>query len=219
MAVSHVEIIRGQGTHLMRAVMADVPSNILAHRALTGADHWDEFWEGVLHMPPMPNREHQDFQWALETWLRRFWASPRQGRVYHEVNLAPPGGWPTDYRIPDLVLLAPDRFSIDRNEYFEGPPTVVIEIRSPGDETLEKLPFYAKLGVPEVWVIDRDTKRPEVHVLKGPRYVRKPALPDGWMHSEITGVQLRGVKRRLLALRIAGDESTERLLPESDLHE
>ena len=47
-------------------------------------------------------------------------------------------------------------------ECLEGPPTVVIEIRSPDDETLEKLPFYAKLGVPEVWVIDRDSRAVEI---------------------------------------------------------
>ena len=30
----------------------------------------------------------------------------------------------------------------------------MIEIRSPEDEALEKLPFYAALGVPEVWIFD-----------------------------------------------------------------
>ena len=33
-----------------------------------------------------------------------------------------------------------------------------MEIRSPGDESFEKLPFYGRLGVCEVLVIDRDTK-------------------------------------------------------------
>ncbi|MGE3803812.1 MAG: hypothetical protein AB7K24_03950 [Gemmataceae bacterium] len=36
----------------------------------------------------------------------------------------------------------------------------------PGDETYDKLPFHEELGVPEVWVIHRDTKLPEIHVLK-----------------------------------------------------
>ena len=47
---------------------------------------------------------------------------------------------------------------VDRDAYLEGGPTVVVEIRSPGDETMEKLPFYAQLGVPEVWIVDRDTQ-------------------------------------------------------------
>ena len=40
--------------------------------------------------------------------------------------------WPNNYRIPDLVLLTPERFDIDCNEYFDGGPDAVVEIRSPG---------------------------------------------------------------------------------------
>jgi hypothetical protein len=54
----------------MKAVMSEVPADILAWRKRTGADRWDEMWEGVLHMPPMPNREHQELEWAMETYLR-----------------------------------------------------------------------------------------------------------------------------------------------------
>src|SRR5262245_25481128 len=150
----------------MKAVMPIVPPDILAWRKKTGAHKFDELWDGVLHMPPMPNRDHQDLEGSLEMYLRVHWGKPNEGKVYHQINLAPIGGWPNNFRIPDLLLLKPERFAIDRNEYFEGAPDVVIEIRSPGDETYEKLDFYRELGVPEVWVIDRDTKEPEVHVLK-----------------------------------------------------
>ena len=34
----------------------------------------------------------------------------------------------------------------------------MIEIRSPGDETFEKQPFWERVGVAEVVVIDRDDK-------------------------------------------------------------
>jgi hypothetical protein len=39
----------------MKAVMANVPEHILEWRRRTGADQWDEMWEGVLHMAPSPN--------------------------------------------------------------------------------------------------------------------------------------------------------------------
>ncbi len=197
----------------MKALMLDVPPRILEARTRTGIDRWDEMWEGVLHMPPMPNREHQDFQWALETWLRMHWVQPRGNRVYHEINLTSPGGWPNDYRIPDLVLLTPDRFDIDRNEYFEGPPTVVVEIRSPGDETFEKMSFYAKLAVPEVWIIERDTRTPELHVLTEGDYANQAPDADGWLHSAATAVRLRAETGDRLAIQVAGDESTRQLLP------
>jgi len=37
--------------------------------------------------------------------LRTHWVRPGRAKVYHNANLAPPGGWPDDYRIPDLLLL------------------------------------------------------------------------------------------------------------------
>ena len=62
----------------MKAVIADVPQHLLDSRARNGADQWDEMWEGVLHMPPAPNREHQGLEWELETWLRHLLRMKRQ---------------------------------------------------------------------------------------------------------------------------------------------
>lgn len=198
----------------MRAVMSDVPPAILAWRQRIGADKWDEMWEGVLHMAPAPNRTHQDFAWALETYLRLHWARPRGNRVYHDVNLAAPGGWPNNYRIPDLLLLTPERFAIDHDEYFEGAPDAVVEIRSPGDESYEKLEFYAQLGVPEVWIISRDSKAPTVYVLRAGEYVPQTADAAGWLRSAATGLELQAGRSGTLAIRLAGDDSTREDVPE-----
>lgn len=197
----------------MKAVMSEVPQQILDQRSRTGANRWDEMWEGVLHMPPMPNREHQDLAKALMIWLETRWALPLGNRVHGPINLASPGGWPNAYRIPDLVLLTPDRFGIDRNEYFEGPPSVVIEIRSPGDETVEKMPFYANLGCPELWIIDRDTKAPELHVLQEGRYQRQSPGTDGWLVSGATGIRLRAEPGNKLAIQLGDDPGTKQVLP------
>jgi Uma2 family endonuclease len=165
-------------------------------------------------MAPAPRRSHQDTQWAMESWLRSHW-QPLGNRVHHEINIASPGGWPNDYRIPDLVLLTPDRFAIDHDIYFEGAPTVVVEICSPGDDTPEKLPFYAKLGVPEVWLIDRDTRQPEVLVLQAGQYRPQPPATDGWLESVATGVRLRSEAGNCLAVQLGGNEATRQLLPEA----
>lgn len=165
-------------------------------------------------MPPAPNREHQHLEWSLETWLREHWAGPRGCRVYHQINVASVGGWPDDYRIPDVVLLTPDRFHIDHNDYFEGPPLVVVEIHSPGDEAHEKMPFYARLGVPETWVIERDGKQPEVYVLREGDYEKQPPDEEGWVRSPAPAVRLRAEAGPKLALQIADDPATRRLLPE-----
>jgi Uma2 family endonuclease len=198
----------------MRAVMPVVSEDILAQRKRTGADRYDEMWEGVLHMAPVPNRLHQDFEFSLEAYLRHFWAPERDARVYHQINVASIGGWATDYRVPDVVMLLPHRFAIDRNEYFEGAPTAVVEIHSPGDESYDKLPFYFDLGVPEVWIIQRDTKVPEIYVPGRRRYRLVRPNGGGWIKGPETQVQLKHEAPNHLAIRVGGDDASRRVLPE-----
>jgi hypothetical protein len=197
----------------MKAVLVDVPDDLIARRRTTGADRWDEMWDGVLHMGPMPNRRHQVLEHALHVWLESHWAAESGGKVYHQINVASIGGWTNNYRVPDLVLLMPDRFGIDHNEYFEGAPSAVVEIRSPNDETYEKLPFYAQLGVPEVWVFDRDSRQPELHQLVGDKYRLLPPDADGWLSSAL-GVQFRPEGVGKLAMRLAGRHASQTILVE-----
>jgi Uma2 family endonuclease len=197
----------------MKAVMSSVPQHILDWRRSTGADQWDEMWEGVLHIAVSPNRDHQDFELALAMWLRQNWADPNGCRVYTRINIAEPGTWPDNYRIPDLVLLTPARFHIDCNEYFDGGPEVVVEIHSPDDEAYDKLAFYALVGVREAWIIDRDTKRPEVFELVGAELVAREAGADGWLRSSVAGVEMRATADEKLEIRIAGRDDTLAQLP------
>jgi Uma2 family endonuclease len=197
----------------MKAVMANVPEHILEWRRRTGADQWDEMWEGVLHKAPSPNRDHQDIEGWLESWLRRHWAEPNDCRVYHQINVAEPGTWPDNYRIPDLVLLTPARFNIDCNEYFDGGPDAVVEIHSPDDETYDKLEFYAKVGVLEVIVIDRDSKRPELFRLVGDEYRVCDADKEGWLQCAVAGFEMRATDSEELEVRIVGRNDTLARLP------
>ena len=197
----------------MKAIMANVPERLLDERRRTGVDRWDEMWEGVLHMPPMPNRDHQDLEGAMETWLRQFWVPTSGGKCYHQINVASDGGWPNDYRIPDLVLLTPDRFSIDRNVYFEGGPDVVVEIRSPDDETYEKFAFYGKLNVLEIWVIERDTLRPELYSCRAGKYDKVAPDSAGRLQSAVTGVRLSRSETGKLVMELAASDESRREVP------
>ncbi len=198
----------------MKAVMPSAPADLLKRRKETGADRWDEMWEGVLHMGPMANPDHQDLEGAMETYLRLRWARKRRAKIYHNINLASPGGWPNNYRIPDLIILTAKSAAVRKAECFEGGPDVVVEIRSPDDETYEKFSFYASLGVPEIWVIDRETKIPEIHTLAGGLYKKKPPEPDGWLRSGETGIELAAKIPGKLSMRLGGDDATREDLPE-----
>jgi Uma2 family endonuclease len=198
----------------MKVVMPTALPDVLSWRERRGLNKWDEMWDGVLHMPPMPNYDHQDLEGDLQTFLNVRWAKPIRAKVLHQMNLASIGGWPDDYRIPDLVLLMRSRLHINRGEYLEGAPDVVIEIESPGDETRQKFSFFAKLGAPEIWVIDRDTKEPEVYLLRSGRYRKQRPVSGGWVRSPATGLEMRRTAGDKLAIRIVGDDATRQELPE-----
>ncbi|QDU23079.1 Uma2 family endonuclease [Urbifossiella limnaea] len=197
----------------MRAVIADLPKHWLAERKNSEAAQWDEVWEGVLHMPPMPNGLHQDFVLDLASYLKWEWAKPQGALVRHEVNLTTPEDedrWTLNFRIPDVVLVSKDRLYIDKTEYMAGAPLVVVEVRSPRDETYDKFPFYAALGVPEVWVFDRDTRAPELYALAaGPAY--QPIAPgaDGWLVSPAAGVAFRHAGGAKVAARVGDGPAVE----------
>ena len=199
----------------MQAVIANMPPQWLAERQKSEAAQWDEMWNGVLHMPPMPNRLHQNLVGDLRAFVKFHWARPQGGLVRHEVNLTTPEDephWTLNYRIPDLVLVSADRLKIDKNEYMVGAPLVVVE--TPGDETYEKFPFYARLGVPEIWVINRDTRVPEIYTLGAEMtYEQLPREIDGWMRSPATTIQFRQTLTGYLLARLGFDESTTEELP------
>jgi Uma2 family endonuclease len=90
---------------------------------------------------------------------------------------------------------------------------VVVEIRSPGDETWDKLEFYAGIGVPEVWVVDRDTRVPQVFRLAGGEYEELHAEADRWLQSPMTGVWLRAGTAGTLEVQMGDNVTTRRSLP------
>ncbi|MBI1903089.1 MAG: Uma2 family endonuclease [Planctomycetia bacterium] len=200
----------------MKAVIPCVQESFLEQRKRLGHDQYDEMWEGVLHMAPMPNMAHQDFESELEEYLKQTWGARHGGLVRHQINLTLPGAgeaWLHNYRIPDLILISRDRIHIRHGSHCEGPPNVVIEIHSAGDESYEKLPFYAELGVPEVWIIHRDSKAVEIFLLREGTLTPKAAGADGWVHSPETGLEMRPAPGGKLSIRVAGDDGTREELP------
>jgi len=196
----------------MRAVILDMPQHWLDERRRSGAERFDEMWEGVLHVSPSPNRSHQELVLQLASFLMTHWARPARGRAIHEINVVHPddeADWINNYRIPDIVLLSPDRLAFDRNTYILGAPLVCVEICSPRDESYEKLDFYIRLGVPEVWIIDRDTKVPTLFALMDGAYREVRPDADGWVVSAAVGARIRATAGAQLAIRLDSGASAE----------
>lgn len=123
---------------------------VLERRRRWGSDRHDEVWEGVLHMTPAPRTAHADVQHQLavllDTPARRAGLRPLIGG---EFNI----GRPENYRVPDGGLLR------GRQDATWNPTAALaVEIFSPGDESRQKLPFYAAHGVDEMLIVDPATR-------------------------------------------------------------
>ena len=161
-----------QGCHFgarpLRAVWLDVPDHFLDERHRLGHDHQDEMWEGVLHMVPQPSGRHQRLAYELGAVLLPL--AKAKGLVgLQEPAVYRPGGTQS-WRIPELGYCRPENYSEERG--IEGRAELVVEIRSPYDETYDKLPFYAETGCQEVLVIDRDSCEVELFTLDDEQWRR-----------------------------------------------
>ena len=132
----------------MRAVMLEVPEALLEQRRRSGADRFDEMWEGILHMVPPPSGRQQLFGTDLLVALVPI-ARARRLVAVHELGFFRAAD---DYRQPDLVVAEERHITDERG--LEGPAELVVEILSPGDESRAKLDFYAVMSVSEVLFVD-----------------------------------------------------------------
>jgi len=123
---------------------------LIERRKRLGQDRRDEMWKGVLHMSPSPSRRHSELVARLlvliDPLARAAGLTPSA-----DFNL---GDSKDDFRVPDGGLHRPG-----------GPdmwlPTaaLAVEIVSPGDESWEKLPFYAAHHVQELLIVDPATRK------------------------------------------------------------
>jgi Uma2 family endonuclease len=137
---------------------------ILEERKRTGADRWDEVWEGVYVVSPLPNWEHQRIVMLLGTVLEEAIGRTGLGYVFPGLNLSDRDeDWEFDYREPDLVVVLKTGKAIDCDTYLRGPADFLVEVVSPRDRTYEKIPFYDRLGVVELLIVDRDPWKLELY--------------------------------------------------------
>lgn len=134
----------------MRAVLVNAPESLVEERRRLGIDKQDERWQGEWHFVNPPKRWHPrlnaDLLLVLAPLARRQGLDPYGDStgIFADLQL--------DWRVPDQAYATPDQ-GIE-----EGLKSAafVVELRSPGDESYAKLPFYAARAVTEVLIVDKD---------------------------------------------------------------
>jgi len=122
---------------------------LLERRRRLGLDHRDEMWEGVYRMNPPPSLEHQRVLQQLAVLLSPLAQRADLLAVIREFAL----GTSEDYRVPDGALHRAGASGV-----WHPTAALVVEIVSPGDESWEKLPFYAEHDVDEVLIVDPEKR-------------------------------------------------------------
>jgi Putative restriction endonuclease len=118
---------------------------VLERRQRSGLDRMDEVWEGVLHLVPAPNYKHV----SVEAQLHRTIGPPANRAGLEMIGQSILGEGEHDFRVPDSALHRPGAHGT-----WHPTAALVIEIVSPGDESWEKLPFYAAHHVDEALIVD-----------------------------------------------------------------
>lgn len=150
--------------HLFEAVPSDFKAEII---------------DGTLHVNPRPSSDHQVANGALTAFIGvpymyrgdgggpdGWWILSEPGvRAQVKGEFAPDhAGWRRSKLpfLPSIITTAPDW---------------VCEILSPSNAGYDrdtKMPFYARLGIEWVWLVDIERRDIEVHQLRGPAYSRLP---------------------------------------------
>jgi Uma2 family endonuclease len=160
----------------MRTLLPDPPpaelQALLKRRKRLGQDDKDEVWEGVLHVVPAPAHRHADLAQQLAVILDAPARAAGLRPTIAQFNL---GDSKDDFRVPDGGLHRPGAA-----EMWHPTAALVLEILSPGDESWEKLPFYAAHQVDELLIVDPDTHQVHWLVLTAERYepIERSALID-----------------------------------------
>ncbi len=123
--------------------------------------------EGDLLLNPAPIPLHQIISRNLEFLLFEYARRTGCGEIFYapvDVFLSP-----HDVVQPDICLVLAANLRRISGRGIEGAPDLVVEVLSPGTESLDrgaKLKLYARAGVRELWLLDPRTRRTEIYDLE-----------------------------------------------------
>ena len=151
-----------------------------SERTATGADRYDEVWEGLYMMAPMPNNERQLLVGRFTRILDEIVTDGGLGQVLPGANVSDRlENWEQNYRVPDVAVFLEDSSAANHGSFWLGGPDLAVEVTSQDDQTRDKLDFYAKIGTPELLIVDRDPWRLELYRLQHARLLLQAAVIPG----------------------------------------
>lgn len=167
----------------------------IQQRQKLGIDMFDEVWEGVYVVPPLATNPHQGQSGAFYRILHEVVEAPGRGSVYPGANVSDRRkNWKKNFRCPDNVVVLKGSRAIDCGTHWLGGPDFLVEIHSPNDDTMEKIPFYSRLKVQELLIVHRDTRSCRLFRHDGKKLVEvKPSLwqAEEWLVSEVVPLAFR----------------------------
>ena len=135
----------------MPAVPVPVSEREIDDRRRLGIDKRDERWAGEWRLVNPPKFWHSVMNLRLALALAPL--ADARGLVA-AIDACGVFAADNDWRVPDQVYARPE----DAREEGVVSAELVVEIRSPGDDSYRKLPFYAARGVREVLVVHEDRR-------------------------------------------------------------
>ncbi len=135
----------------------DMEKQLLAERSRFDGSQYDEVWDGVSVIMPLPDNEHQELVGEFNFALTNVVGRTGLGEVFPGVNLSDLAeGWEKNYCEPDVAVFLTKGRAIDCGTHWQGAADFLIEIINPGERIGWKIPRYSSIGVVELLVIDRD---------------------------------------------------------------
>ncbi|MDM8519983.1 Uma2 family endonuclease [Anaerolineales bacterium HSG6] len=142
-----------------------------------------EIIEGVLYVANAPNINHQFAVFEISRQIGNHVLPNKLGYVLtapFEVHLSQTSR-PVQ---PDVLFIGVEHWPSSNIQYFEGAPSLVVEVLSPSSLRLDrviKFNAYEKAGVAEYWIVNPKTRSIEVYTLSGGEY----ALLDEFTADEV----------------------------------
>jgi Uma2 family endonuclease len=139
---------------------------LLEQRRICGGDRFDEVWDGVYIIAPLPNIEHQELLSNLGIAFGNAVADQSGVRVFPGVNVSDRRqDGEKNFRCPDVAVVLPGSRAVDCDTFYFGGPDFVVEIASDCDRSREKFDFYARVEVREMLLVDRNPWQLELYRL------------------------------------------------------